>query len=511
MANEMEIEKIRQQQQLIEAKKADLQAGLPHLYAWKWYKWAWEFYQSRNPMTLLVAANQISKSSTMIRKCIEWSGNPRLWPELWKTPPRQFWYLYPSREVVTMEFHTKWLPDFLPRDAYKKHSTYGWKEFKDKGDIAGIQFSSGLILYFRTYMQNVTNLQTGTVHAIFTDEELPEHLYDELNLRLAATDGYFHSVFTATLNQMLWRLAFEGKGEQEKFPGAFKQQVSMYDCLRYMDGTPGAYTEEKINAIKSKCKSDTEIQRRVYGKFVTEVGRKYPQFDPSRHYCEPFEIPRTWRKYAAVDLGSGGTTGHPPAIMFIAVRPDFRYGCAYEAWRGDDGSTYTMGDVFQKFLGMRGHEQFLDQRYDWQAKDFKTIADRAGESFSPADKNHERGEQVVNTLFKNDMFQLFDIPDMHKCGDELLTLMLDTAKQKAKDDLADALRYVVTAVPWDWSVLTGELTDAEKKALKAKPFTDKDKLAMEIQERRGELVSEREDSWAEMEDEFSEWNDAYGT
>jgi len=505
-----DLESLKQQRAVVEAKRKAMVFGLPHLYKFKWYAWAWRFYKSREKMNLLVAANQISKSSTMIRKAIEWAGNKSLWPELWKKQPRQFWYLYPSKEVVQMEFLTKWVPDFLPQGEYKNHETYGWRELKDKGDIIGIQFNSGVVIYFRTYAQNVSNLQTGTVDAIFADEELPEHLFDELMMRLAASDGYFHTAFTATLNQMMWRMAFEGTGAQEKFPDALKLQVSMYECIKYMDGSPGAYTEARIETIKRSCKSDTEILRRVYGKFVTETGRKYPQFEPARHYVTPYDIPFNWKKFAGIDIGSGGT-GHPPAIIFIAVRPDFRKGAVYQGWRGDDGQTYTMGDVFQKFLELRGSTVFVEQRYDWQAKDFKTIADRAGECFLPAEKNHENGEQVVNTLLKNDMIDIFDEPELHKLGDEMLTLMRDTPKPKAKDDMADAFRYGSVSVPWDWSVLTGQLSAEEKKALKARPFTEKDHLAMEIAERRGEMVRNEEDeAWVEMEDDFNEWNEAYG-
>ena len=45
---------------------------------------------------------------------------------------------------------------------------------------------------------------------------------------------------------MMWWQALEGKGESEKFPNAFKLQVSKYDCLTFDDGTPGLYTEEGI-------------------------------------------------------------------------------------------------------------------------------------------------------------------------------------------------------------------------------------------------------------------------
>ena len=81
-----------------------------------------------------------------------------------------------------------------------------------------------ITIYFKTYSQNVTDLQAGTVSFIFCDEELPISLFPELSARLIATDGYFSMVFTATLGQEYWRLTMEPdeeNGEIEKHPDAF--------------------------------------------------------------------------------------------------------------------------------------------------------------------------------------------------------------------------------------------------------------------------------------------------
>lgn len=493
-----------------------LKNGLPHLHERKWYAWAKEFFETRNRLAFLCAANQISKSSTQIRKAIEWAGNPLLWPELWgdKCPPRQFWYLYPDKATATAEFELKWKTEFLPRDAYKDHKTYGWKEvYGDKKKIDAVVFNSGVTIFFKTYEQDVQNLQSGTCHAIFCDEELPEAIYSELQARLFGTDGYFSMVFTATKNQDFWKRTIEGLGDAELFPEAHKQQVSMYQCLVYTDGTPGAFTEERINKIKAKCKSETEIQRRVYGKFVTELGRKYGEFEATRHYKKPFPIPSEWHRFAAVDPGSGGAGGHPPAITFLAVRPDHRLGVVYRGWKGDDGATYTAGDVFNKYVALRGNDLIVLQKYDQAAKDFHTIAERNGENFLPSDKSHERGESTLNTLFKNDMLFVFDTEELEKLGTEFTSLMKSTLKRHAKDDMSDTVRYMAVDIPWDFTALQGTQSDEEKAAEVARPYTDLERVAMEISERRGEFTDGRatpKDDWQELENEFAEWNEAYG-
>jgi hypothetical protein len=514
-----QLQELEAQKKFIDDRRRQMEEGLPHLYGMKWYEWAWKFFSSANHMNLLCAANQISKSSTQIRKCIEWAGNKNLHAKLWKEPPRQFWYMYPSSDIMLAEWKTKW-EQFMPKGSYQDHPTYGWRELKEKGEFKGIEFNSGVIVYWKYYSQLAINLQSGTIAAVFSDEEMPEELYDEVQARMISTEGYFHMVFTATLNQLFWQMAMEARGEHEKFPSAFKQTISMYDCLRYMDGSPGAYTEEKIAVVKAKCKSDAEIQRRVYGRFVAETGRKYPQFSPKRHFILPHYIPPDWYRYSAVDIGSGKIKGaHPPAICFAAVRPDYRKGVIYRVWRGGDGELFTAGDIFQKYLELRGRENIIEQYYDWQAKDFKTIAARAGETFLPANKSHDDGEMIVNALFKNDMLHLFledHDTEMPKLGQELLSVMRDTDKKHAKDDLADALRYSLSSVPWDWSILAEKergLLEAERPPVR--PLTEKELMLQEIEERRafmgsGSKADSEGESWDELEEEFEEWNERYG-
>ena len=514
ISNNVAIQKARstlvQTKEQKEAERKTFEEGLPHLYYWKWYAWARAYFNSVNKMCLVCAGNQSTKSSSQIRKCIEWAGNPKRWEKLWPgRTPRQFWYMYPSAAVATAEFKLKWVPEFMPRNEFKDHKTYGWKEFYDKEkNIERIEFKSGVTVFFKFYTQNVQNLQTGTVDAIFCDEELPEHLYSELNARLFATNGYFSLVFTATLGQAMWLRAVEGKGDSELFPNAHKMQVSMYDCITYDDGTPGHYSEERIAEIKASCKSQEEVDRRVYGKFVTKGGRKFHGFNAAKHYIK--QLPgdfSTWPIAVAVDGGSGGEA-HAPAISFMRVRPDNRLGIVYKAWKGDDGPTYTAGDVYLKYVELRGFETPMFKVYDQSYKDFGTIAERQGDTFFKADKSQDRGTDVTNTLFKNDMLYLLaDDDEIAKLGSELTALMKATDKTHAVDDLADTLRYNVMSVFWDMPAEK----PSEAKVAPVKVLTEKDRIAQELDERRAAFIDpqKRDDSWGELEDELRFWNDQY--
>lgn len=490
-------------------KRLELAEGLPFLHGWKWYPWARAFFESTNKINLLCAANQISKSSTQIRKAIDWATNKPKWPLLWRRKPIQFWYLYPSQKVVNAEFLTKW-KEFLPSGKFKDDPVYGWKVIKEKHDILGIEFFSGVYLFFKTYAQDAQNLQSGTCDAIFCDEELPIELLPELQQRLTANDGYFHMVFTATLGQEFWRKAMEPYDwEEPTLPNALKMTVSMYDCLFYEDGEPSYWTKEKIQEIEARCPTHNDVLRRVYGKFIVDItGRKYPQFDMKKHMKPWHPVPKDWFIYGGVDVGAGGKTAHPAAIAFVAVRTDYRAGRVFIGWRGD-GIRTTAGDVMDKFRELRvtNNLRMTEQRYDWGSADFGTIAVRLGEPFLPANKSHDMGEDMINTLFKNDMLFVYESEELNKLAVELSTLRKETPKTKAKDDLIDAVRYAISAVPWDWTALTVEGKEEVKDAAEQKLSP----LQQEIADRRKAHFGEEEDNETQrVEDELSEWNELYG-
>lgn len=491
-----------QQYELLQKKEA-IKAKLPHLYGYPWYPWAKQFFESKNKVNLLCAANQISKSSTQIRKMIHWATNPAIWPDLWTTQPRQFWYLYPSKDVVYSEWKTKWEPEFMPRDDMANHPYYGWRIKNKLGVPYEIQFNTGVNCFFKTYSQDTQHLQSGTVHGIFTDEELPEDIYDELMLRLAASQGYFHMVFTATIGQDFWRRAVERIGHKdETLKGAFKQQISMYDCQQYEDGSPAPWSEKRITEVKNKCKSPNEVKRRVYGRFVLDSGLKYPSYSRELNMVAPFTIPSNWLIYSGVDIGSGGPKAHPAAIAFVAVQPDFKKAVVFRGWKGSKKDYTTSKDILARYRLLRGPMRPVMQCYDHAAADFKIYVSRLGETFVPAEKGQELGEDIINVLFKNQILDIFDIPEFDELDLELTSLLKETKKRFAKDDFIDALRYAVTQIPWDWSVVADDIGAEKVRVEKEKSEIDK----------RREFIFEdtyKKEEDERVEDEIESYNELF--
>lgn len=481
-------------------QKIKLQECLPHKHGWKLYKWAKEYMDAPNKIKLICAANQISKSSTQIRHHIDLATDIDRWGSLWKTKPLQFWYLYPTRDVAHVEFVKKWVPEFMPRGEYRyDHPQYGWKPEIYHGRIFAIHWNSGVSTYFKTYSQDVQDLQTGTVWKMDLDEETPEDLMSELFMRLAATDGYLSAVFTPTIGQEYWRLAIEERGPNEKFKDAFKRQVSMYDCLEYFDGTPSPWSIPQIQRAENSCRSPQEIEKRIYGKFTVAEGLKYPSFHRTYNRKEGHPIPQDWSIWCGVDPGSGGEN-HPAAIAMVAVSPDYTQGRVFKGWRGD-GITTTAGDVVKKVIEMIAGYEGVRIMYDWGCIDFHTIATDMGLTVERAEKGHTIGETILNVLFKNKMLWVYNYPELDSLCLELATLKNSTMKQKAKDDFIDAVRYAVSKIPWNWDSIR-----TDKPAIIAEP--ELTPMQRELQDRRHRWMPDKPLNDADLE--IESWNELMG-
>jgi hypothetical protein len=189
------------------------------------------------------------------------------------------------------------------------------------------------------------------------------------------------------------------------------------------------------------------------------------------------------------------------------VRPDYRYGRVFRHWRGDD-KIYTMSDVANKYMELSQDLNVTAAFYDYHAKDFKTITDRMGLSFIPAEKKHDVGEQIINVLFKNGMLDVDNTQECYPIVNELTTLQLGTDKRKAKDDSVDSMRYALTKIPFDFSHVGYVPVREVVRAKQLSPHEvahverNKDRLRM--------FASESQMSLDGVQDEIKNWNEIIG-
>jgi hypothetical protein len=155
------------------------------------------------------------------------------------------------------------------------------------------------------------------------------------------------------------------------------------------------------------------------------------------------------------------------------------------------------------------------QVYDYSAKDFSVIAERNGENFSKANKSVELGREIVNTLFKFNMLDLYEGDvEIDKLSGELLTIMTSTTQTNKKNDLADALKYAVIDIPWDFESIRLDKEDPDKKMAPIK-LTPEQFAEEQISLRRGEgskfFKDESPTGWGDLGEDIDYWNEEYGS
>jgi phage terminase large subunit-like protein len=436
------------------AKQKQVEYELPHLFSFKPYQWTLDYWNSTNRMKFITAANQASKSSTQIRHAIDLATEPKKWAKFFpRRNPMTFWYIYPDGNKIEEEFAQKWVKEFLPRGAMKKHPQYGWEPIYMRSNFVGIKFFSGVTMYFKSWRQD---FQASTIDAIFVDEEIPFAKYDELAQRINMVDGIFSMVFTATLGQKEWFETIELMGKRgERFPEAFKRQISLeYDCKYYADGSPSPFTDEEVARRKAKCSSEREINKRIHGRFVSDEGLVVPSFSRSRNYKQPAPIDRTWNFFGGVDIGSGGKDSHPAAISIVAVNRPFTKGRLVRFWKGNQHETTDSSDILNQYIAMTKDLTMTGNYYDWAAKEFYIRSQRAGFPFMKAEKARDFGFDLMNTLFKHELLDIEEGEHSEELLFELETLKLTHKKQKAEDDGIDSLRYAISSIGWDFSNIT---------------------------------------------------------
>jgi hypothetical protein len=183
-----------------------------------------------------------------------------------------------------------------------------------------------------------------------------------------------------------------------------------------------------------------------------------------------------------------------------AVAPDFSRGYVYRGWKGDKELT-TAGDIVNKYTALRAGRPFAGSFYDYADADFYIIANRMGEPFQRANKAHDAGEMALNTLFKNGILEIFDVPELQPLIHELENLARNTMSRNSvvlKNDMSDALRYNLASVPWDYSKISlfPEIEVPEH-------------IPGEVELRRQMFDTETARVQAEIYEEFDEWNSLY--
>jgi phage terminase large subunit len=160
------------------------------------------------------------------------------------------------------------------------------------------------------------------------------------------------------------------------------------DNPKYWDITANDWTPLGREYVLGTLESLTGIRRERYllGKWVSAEGAIYPDFDPTMHVIDPFEIPADWPRYRSVDFGYT----NPFVCLWAALDPDGR---AY-VYREIYMSQRLVEDHARVINALSAGERYVTTIRDHDAEDGATL-ERYGIDTTPADKDVSTGIQSV--------------------------------------------------------------------------------------------------------------------
>jgi phage terminase large subunit len=111
-----------------------------------------------------------------------------------------------------------------------------------------------------------------------------------------------------------------------------------------MEWADNPYLDPRDVERLTKSMSQADLDSRRYGRFRSEHGLVYPEFDPAIHVIDPFDVPKDWYDNISIDPG----LNNPLSCHFYAVDYDSNiYVIAehYEAGRDIDYHAKAIKDI----------------------------------------------------------------------------------------------------------------------------------------------------------------------
>ena len=202
--------------------------------------------------------------------------------------------------------------------------------------------------------------------------------------------------------------------------------------------------------------SENNVRALLYGDWDIFEGQYFEEFRAEDHVIEPFEIPREWRKYRAIDYGLDML-----ACVFVAVDST---GCCY-AYKETGGSNLSIGRAAGKVIDFTERDEDiyctlappdLWNRSQESGKSKAALFSEAGLDFTKSNNDREAGWLAIKELLRKDANGEPRLKIFSNCRELIRCLPALIRDEKKPTDCAtephdithypDALRYF--AVYW---------------------------------------------------------------
>lgn len=153
-------------------------------------------------------------------------------------------------------------------------------------------FCGKSIIGFKSCDQGREKFQGASLDYVWFDEEPPKDVYEECLMRVLDKSGDLFGTMTPLKGlTFIYDEIYMNRGNSDEI---------WYETMSW-DDNPYLSIEETKNLSKSL--SSDALESRKYGRFKSDYGLVYHEFDENVHVIEPFDIPREWQDKISVDPG----------------------------------------------------------------------------------------------------------------------------------------------------------------------------------------------------------------
>ena len=310
---------------------------------------------------------------------------------------------------------------------------------------------------FKSCDQGRDKFQGASLDFVWFDEEPPADIYEECLMRVIDRKGDIWGTMTP-LKGLSWVY-------DEVFINTGANPEIWYTQMEWKDN-PYLDAAEVELLISSTSPDLQEVRR--FGRFTDNGGQVFPEFQPSIHVIEPFDVPREWQSGISIDPG----LNNPLSCHFYAV--------------DGDGVIYVIGEHYEAKKDIAYHIEMiynlarkLNWHYDGKGR-LNALIDSAAEQHTLASEKSVaelfyEGGILVNTKVDKSLFSgisrlktLFyarppRIYVFSSCVNMIRELKGyrwgDGDRPKKRDDHSiDELRYFVMSMPEPSKALTAKTT-----------------------------------------------------
>ncbi len=193
-----------------------------------------------------------------------------------------------AQAKILSYLNPEWILDVTMLSGKKDSLSYG---VIDQIVIKNV-FGGKSVIGFKSCDQGREKFQGSSLDFVWFDEEPPKDIYEECLMRVIDKRGDIFGTMTPLKGlTYVYDEIYLNKGNNPEVWYEFMN----WDDNPYLD-------KDEINVL-SRSLSDDQLESRKYGRFRSDFGLVYPEFDENVHVIEPFDVPPEWQDCLSIDPG----------------------------------------------------------------------------------------------------------------------------------------------------------------------------------------------------------------